>query len=432
MKEIKEILNNERGVILAISLMILVLLVGAGVGAIVSMQTDLKTSGNLKTATQSFYIAEAGLQRAIRNLNKITNWIGSLSDPTTNAFPSDNSLGNGTYVVKVFENDPSSPNVRIRSTGNIAGSSSTVEAVATPKFFGILGYATFNCGNLELEGGVNDLISGGDVFVDGNIELEASDKIQNGNALATGNLEIEDTSSITGGNVSANGNIKLESSAVPNIGGNATAGGNISGGGTVTGTQNQNVSPDPVTNQCIGTNLAALAITSDVIQNFRNNATTTITGNYTVSSGSSITYTGIVHITGNFELEGNANFSGNVVFVVDGNAEIQGSFTSNPPGSTVTFLVPTGNFEVEGGGSFTIDGLLHVGTVDQDGNNRTGGNVEVEGGSSLTVNGSVIALDGNTEADPGGSFTVNYQPPTDSNLIKPGSFTITRWNDVIG
>ncbi|MFQ5849175.1 MAG: PilX N-terminal domain-containing pilus assembly protein [Candidatus Binatia bacterium] len=423
-------LGNERGFVLVISLLILALLIAAGLGAIVSTQTDLKISSNIKTATQAFYIAEAGLHRALRNLNKVNNWIGGLSD-TSNAFSGENTLGSGTYVVQVFENDPTPGSVKTISTGNITGtnSSSTVEAVLTPQFYPVLNYATFNCGNLELEGGVNDVISGGDVFVGGNIELESSNHIQNGNAFATGKIEIKGASGITGGNASANGNIELDSSAVPNVGGNATAGGNISGAGTVTGTTSQNVSPDPVTDQCVGTNLANIAITSDVIQNFRSNATTTINGNY--DPGSNITLTGIVHITGNFELSTAATFSGNVVFIVDGNAEIAGSVTSNPPGSTVTFLVPTGNFEVEGGGNFTIDGVLHVGTVDPDGSNRTGGNVEVDGGSSLTVNGSVIAVDGNTEADSGGGFTVNYQPPTDPNLIKPGTYTITRWREVI-
>ena len=434
MEGIMELLRNERGVVLVISLLILALLVGAGVGALVSTQTDLKTSGNLKTAAQAFYIAEAGLQRALRNLNKISNWIGSLSDPTTNAFPSDNSLGGGTYVVRVFENDPSFPNVRIRSIGSIASSSSTVEAVATPQVFGILNYATFNCGNLTLKEGVNNLIRDGDVFVQGNVDLKSTgtNQIQNGDVFATGNININGTSSITGGNAFANGNIDVQSSAVPNIGGNATAGGNISGGGTVSGTQNQNASPAPVTDLCLGTELAKLAITSDVIQGFRDNADTTI-NNFTVTNGSSITFTGIVHITGNFELTGNATFSENVIFIVDGNAEIigPGSLTSSPSGSSVTFLVPTGNWKVKGGGNFTMDGILHVGTVNPDGSGISGGNVDVKEGSSVTVNGSVFAR-GNTDSLAGGAFTVINRPPTDGNLTKPGSFTITRWNDVIG
>jgi hypothetical protein len=49
--------------------MILALLMAGGVGALFSARTDLRTSGNLKTARQAFYIAEAGLSRAWQELN---------------------------------------------------------------------------------------------------------------------------------------------------------------------------------------------------------------------------------------------------------------------------------------------------------------------------------------------------------------------------
>ncbi len=53
-----------------------------------------------------------------------------------------------------------------------------------------------------------------------------------------------------------------------------------------------------------------------------------------------------------------------MIFIVDANVEIEVSLTSNHPGSSVTFLLPNGDFEVQGGGSFTIDGTVLVGTVD--------------------------------------------------------------------
>ena len=53
MRAVSKLLTDQRGMILVISLMILALLLGAGVGAIVSMQTDLKSSSNLKTGTQA-------------------------------------------------------------------------------------------------------------------------------------------------------------------------------------------------------------------------------------------------------------------------------------------------------------------------------------------------------------------------------------------
>lgn len=68
MGAIKRPLVDQQGIVLVISLLILALLMAGGVGAIVSMQTDLKTSGNLKAGTQAFYIADAGVNHARQQL----------------------------------------------------------------------------------------------------------------------------------------------------------------------------------------------------------------------------------------------------------------------------------------------------------------------------------------------------------------------------
>ncbi|MFQ5965157.1 MAG: PilX N-terminal domain-containing pilus assembly protein [Candidatus Scalinduaceae bacterium] len=427
--------GNEKGIVLVATLLLVAILAIMGTVAAITTNTDIQISGNYKTGVQAFYIAEAGLQRAIGNLNAVTNWIGTLTNPTTiNVFSGDNSIGNGTYDVKVFENDPNPGSVRIISTGYINGtiessSSTTVEGIANPDYYDIFDYTTFNCGNLTLKESENNLISDGDVFVNGNVDLEptGNQQIQNGNVYATGNININGISSIMGGNAFANGNIDVLSSANPNVGGNATAGGNISGSGIITGTATANVSPFfPVEDQCVGTKLAEITLTSEDIQELRDNATTTINDNY--EPVSSIAFTDIVHITGNFILAGDATFSGNVVFIVDGNAEISGSLTSSPLGSSVTFIVPTGNFEVKGGGNFTIDGTILTISVNADGSNPSGGNIDVKDGSNLTVNGSVIAK-GNTDTKAaGGSFTVNYKSPNDSNLVS--SYFLTQWREV--
>ncbi len=423
--------ENEKGIVLIGAISLIAILALLGTVSVITTTTEIIISRNYKTSVQSRYVAEAGIHRTIGMLNSSPGWLEGLDpDPEINAFTGDNSLGNGTYVVNVYEDDPTPGKIRILTTGNVNGSSSTFEAIVTPEYYDILNYSTLSCGNLGLKLGATNIISGGDVFVKGNLDLEelGTHLIQNGDVYATGNINIRGTSSIIGGNAFANGNIDLQSSASPhNIDGNATAAGIVSDWDKVSGTTSQEVSPDPVTNQCDGTNLADITITSDVIQDFRDNATTTISGAYTFDSGDN--FTGIVHITENFYLTGNATFSDNVIFIVDGNAEISGSLTSTN-GSTVTFLVPNGNFEVTGGGSFIIDGTLLVGTVNQDGSGISGGNIDVKDGSILTINGKAIAVNGNTDASAAGAFTINYQPPSDSNLIIQGTYTMTQWREI--
>ena len=430
--------RNEKGLVLIASLALIAILALVATLSVTTTYTDIKISSNYKTSIQARYIAEAGIHRAIGMLNDATtDWIESLTEEelTTNVFPGDNSLGNGTYQVEV-EDGPTTGSVLITSTGSVTGSLSIVEVIVTKQYYDVfLNYAIFVCGNLDLKEGETNIISGGDVFVNGDLVLEASGthQIQNGNVYAMGDIKINGSSSITGGNAFANGDIDVLSSANPNIGGNAKAGGVVSGPvgweNKVSGNVYEDVSPDPVTNQCSGNNLASITITSEDIQDFRDNPDTfKIDDNYTFNSADN--YTGIVYITDDFKLKEDATFSGNVIFIVDGNVEIKGSLTSSPPGSTVTFLVPTGKFEVKGGGTFTIDGTVIVGTVNQDGSGVTGGKIEVKNGSNLTVNGNLIAVNGNINASSGGALTINYQSPNDINLIAPNNYTMTQWRQV--
>ncbi len=57
-------IGSERGVVLVIVLLIMGLLSAVAAGTLLSGQIDLRISANLKTRTQAFYIAEAGLHRA--------------------------------------------------------------------------------------------------------------------------------------------------------------------------------------------------------------------------------------------------------------------------------------------------------------------------------------------------------------------------------
>ncbi|MEE9260420.1 MAG: pilus assembly PilX N-terminal domain-containing protein [Candidatus Scalindua sediminis] len=419
---------NEKGIVLVGAIALVAILALLGTVGVVTTSTEIIISKNYKTSVQARYVAEAGIHRTIGMLNSDPGWIEGIN-PTINAFSGDDSFGNGTYDVKVYKDEPIPGKVRILTTGDVNGSSSTFEAIVSPQSYKILDYATFDCGDIVLKVSENNVISG-DVFVNGNLDLEASgiQQIQ-GDVYATGDIIVGGVSSITG-NAFANGDIKVQSSASPNIEGNATMAGVLFGSGTVSGTTSQGVSPDPVINLCDPAYLAGITVTSDVIQDFRVNADYTF-ANYEYDTSDN--FTGIVHISGDFELTANSTYSDDVIFIVDGNVDITGSLTkhvSAPAGSSVIFLVPTGNFKVKGGGNVVIEGTVLVGTVDSDGSNPIGGSVDVTEDSNLTINGRVIAVNGNTDAAFGGTFVVNYPSSDDNDLISSGSYAMMQWREV--
>ncbi len=232
--------------------------------------------------------------------------------------------------------------------------------------------------------------------------------------------------------VFVNGNASLDSQFNPNIDGNLASGGSVSGSGTVTGTTTANVSPAPVTDLCDPAQLPKTAIPAESIQDYRDNADSTVNGNYIQSNGS-IPYTGVAHVTGNLELSGNMTLTGNVIFIVDGNTKITGpgKIQSSPAGSTVTFLVPSGNFVVEGNGNFQLDGSVQVGTVNQDGTGLQGGNFELHDSIKLNVDGSVSVLNGNITSEAATTLEINQVPAVDSNLMEATpDFFLLRWQEI--
>ena len=130
MVTVKALLKNERGVVLVIALMILSLLVGAGVGAIVSTQTDLKTSANIKAGTQAFYLATAGIERGKQKIKD------SAANPP-NPSGETQSLSSGSFTVSFSDNVKISnleARVKISSTGTLGTASNTVEALVTKTY----------------------------------------------------------------------------------------------------------------------------------------------------------------------------------------------------------------------------------------------------------------------------------------------------------
>jgi len=149
-------LKNERGIVLVITLLILSLLIGAGTGAIVSTQMDLKTSGNLKTGTQAFYNALAGLNHAWQELD---NGDGSFDFNTVSSdvLPlfSQEQLNEGNYYTVDLTLESSNPKIiGITSTGTAPNNASRVVQARVHQTSAPPEQALTSNGNLVISGNI--------------------------------------------------------------------------------------------------------------------------------------------------------------------------------------------------------------------------------------------------------------------------------------
>lgn len=80
---IKLVCGNERGVILAVSLMFMALLAAMGSVTVVMTRADIKVSNNYKNSEQAFFVAQAGVEHAreqLRAINAVSANKNSFSD----------------------------------------------------------------------------------------------------------------------------------------------------------------------------------------------------------------------------------------------------------------------------------------------------------------------------------------------------------------
>ena len=101
-----EVIDNERGFVLIIALLMLVILTSLGIYASVNTNTELQISGNERVAKDVFYIAESGWMRAFQ---WIENWGTSSAPPLINgtdevAKVTNQPVGSGTYSYTIERN----------------------------------------------------------------------------------------------------------------------------------------------------------------------------------------------------------------------------------------------------------------------------------------------------------------------------------------
>lgn len=165
MNLVTELITNQRGMVLAISVLILSLLMIAGAGAIVSMQTDFKRTGNLKSGTQAFYLAEAGIEWGKEQIKKTTLNPSNPPGGTQRLSPGEFSVS----FLSPLKLGLDSSSVIIRSSGFWGSSSSVIQALVTKTYLlsdgaiglrGKEGRLSFSGNSFRVDGRDYDPVSG--------------------------------------------------------------------------------------------------------------------------------------------------------------------------------------------------------------------------------------------------------------------------------
>ena len=126
----RTIIYDKRGMVLFSSLLLLSLLMAAGMGAWIAIQSDYRITTNLKRATGAFYLADAGIEWGKQQVGQTTIHPPKPADQVQ-------SFSSGTFSV-VFASaatvTPLTSRVVLRSTGSVGPSSQTVEAQITKAY----------------------------------------------------------------------------------------------------------------------------------------------------------------------------------------------------------------------------------------------------------------------------------------------------------
>jgi len=123
---IRSVYGNEKGIVLPVALVFLVVLGMMGAAAVMMTRSEMKISGNYKNSETAFYVAEAGIENArevLRAMNAASGNKKLFSDELASvtgsngvldgyasgtddvALISSASLGNGTYTVYLTNDD---------------------------------------------------------------------------------------------------------------------------------------------------------------------------------------------------------------------------------------------------------------------------------------------------------------------------------------
>lgn len=148
MRNILKTTNNpESGIVLVVCIILLLMLSLIGISSLMTSNTEMDISKNSQHSVSAFYLADAGVERALSIITDSTEWRAGFNDE---------QLGNGTYTVIVFDSltYPYLGNsIMVRSTGKAGEAESTIEAIFGPKYRSRFEYGAYGRDDFKMNGG---------------------------------------------------------------------------------------------------------------------------------------------------------------------------------------------------------------------------------------------------------------------------------------
>ncbi len=203
----KGALKGNKGGALLITLAIMMMLTIAVMTAVDTAQTDIELSFNKLHTDQAFYVAEAGLKKALVTLIKENSWEDGYANFT---------FEEGLFSVAVVHSDVDSliiDTVTLRSTGTVNRSHANLEALVVPKLWYPFQFAVFGDSTLTMRNscetdsynsdsgtyaGTADIIEG-DVASNGPVDMINSSEVGGDVSSAeVGGVSVDATCTVTG------------------------------------------------------------------------------------------------------------------------------------------------------------------------------------------------------------------------------------------
>lgn len=144
---------NKNGAVFVITLIILSIVVLVGAGLATMIGRDIYTARRLRTSTQAYFLAEAGIEESIQDL------YDSKFESRDNYPREDIPLGSGSFTVELIDSKYDSEKIiKIISTGTVGDVSRTISATVKDTRIQAFTYAALSGGKMWI--GLNSEING--------------------------------------------------------------------------------------------------------------------------------------------------------------------------------------------------------------------------------------------------------------------------------